>query len=159
MGEFEQIEISEVISNTISMIHTQYSNHNIQLVVNINKELTIKGNKYKLEQVLLNLLSNAKYAVDEKERISDDPNYKKTIEIKAYNESNFTIIELSDNGTGIPADTVLNIFDPFFTTKKNELGTGLGLSISYGIVKELRGEITVDSEEGQYTRMIVKIPQ
>ena len=68
VGEFEKVNVNEVIHKAISMIKIQYTNHNVDLILNLEKNLFTYGNKYKLEQVILNLLSNAKYAVDEKKK-------------------------------------------------------------------------------------------
>lgn len=159
VGEFEKVNVNEVIHNAISMIKIQYANHNVDLIMSLEKNLFTYGNKYKLEQVILNLLSNAKFAVDEKKELSSDRSFKKQIRIDTKEENTKIIIELKDNGSGIPDDKLIYIFDPFFTTKKTEIGTGLGLSISYGIIKEMNGEIKVDSKQGEYTKMKVVIPK
>lgn len=158
IAEFEKIDVNVVVENACSMVNTQYKNHNVELVKNLqNKNYTL-GNKYKLEQVILNLLSNAKYAVDDKESLLKNKAYSKKILIRSHTNNKHVFIEVEDNGTGIADDKQLNIFDPFFTTKKNEIGTGLGLSISYGIIKEMKGDISVRSKEGKYTKMKISLP-
>jgi signal transduction histidine kinase len=119
-------------------------------------DLTL-GNKYKFEQVIMNLLSNARYAVLEKDK-AGVKNYEMVIKISTFaNRKNCGLI-IHDNGPGIPESIIGNIFDPFFTTKKEEKGTGLGLSIIYGIIQEMKGEIKADSREGKYTRLVVTLP-
>lgn len=154
----EPVSFSEVVHNAISLISRQYENKGIDLQVKYTsrRDLTL-GNKYKLEQVVLNILSNARYAVMEKER-SGARSYKKVIKITTFANRKECGVIIHDNGTGIPENIIGNIFDPFFTTKQEEMGTGLGLSIIYGIVKEMKGEIKADSKEGKYTRVIVRVP-
>ncbi len=154
----EPISINQVILNALSLISRQYDNKGIELQVKYTsrKDLTL-GNKYKFEQVIMNLLSNARYAVMEKDK-AGIKGYEKLIKISTFaNRKNCGLI-IHDNGTGIPENIIDNIFDPFFTTKKEEMGTGLGLSIIYGIIKEMKGEIKADSKEGKHTRLVVTLP-
>ena len=105
----------------------------------------------------MNLLSNSRYAVLEKDK-AGVKDYEMSIKISTYaNRRNCGLI-IHDNGTGIPDSIIGNIFDPFFTTKQEEMGTGLGLSIIYGIIQEMKGEIKADSKEGKYTRLVVTLP-
>ncbi len=157
---FEKVSVNEVVNNALSLITIQYLNHHINLSLELTTEDNFThGNKYKLEQVILNLLSNAKYAVDEKELKSDIKHYQKRITIRTNTIDGKIYISIEDNGTGIPEEVMENIFDPFFTTKKAEAGTGLGLSIIYGIVKEMKGDINVESEKGKFTRITIIIPE
>jgi len=154
----EPVSISEVVQNALSLVSRQYGSKGIDLQVKYSSrhDLTL-GNKYKLEQVIMNLLSNARYAVREKEK-ANIKDYKKAIKISTFaNRKNCGII-IHDNGTGIPESIINNIFDPFFTTKQEDMGTGLGLSIIYGIIKEMKGEIEADSKEGKHTRLVVTMP-
>ncbi len=157
--KFEKVSVNDVIYNALSLITSQYKNHNILLSIETTEEdcYTI-GNKYKLEQVVLNLLSNAKFAVDEKLNSIENSDYQKMITIKSSVNDGNTFITIEDNGIGISEKIRDNIFDPFFTTKKAEVGTGLGLSIIYGIIKEMKGEIKVESEVNVFTRMIISAP-
>ena len=118
----------------------------------------ILGNHHQLEQVFLNLISNARFAVNEKERIFDNGDYIKQIKISCSKNGQNLILEVKDNGVGIPPELLTNIFNPFFTTKSESKGTGLGLSISYGILKEMGGEITAESIENEYTSMKIHLP-
>lgn len=156
----EIVDINEVIHDALSMMSTQYYNQNIHISLNLSNEKCFTvGNKYRVEQVILNLLSNAKYAVDEKQKMVNNRNYTKTISISSFNRGNEVVFEIEDNGIGIPRKNLTNIFDPFFTTKDVEHGTGLGLSVSYGIIKEMKGEINVDSQVNKYTRLSVSLPK
>jgi len=151
---FEDIDINQTIKDALSLLHTQYSNHNVELIIEQDEEVPcVRGNRFKLEQVVLNLLTNAKDAVEERKK--SDPSLQKKISIKTYGKEDDVIMEIEDNGSGISEEHLKNIFDPFFTTKDPSKGTGLGLSIIYGIIKEMNGEISVKSKFGEFTRMKV----
>ena len=142
------------------MVQIQYKNHNIKLKINLESDLSfVHGNKFKLEQVILNLLTNAKDAVEERFKEADDQNYQKEIKICTRKENSNLVLELEDNGKGITPGNLDKIFDPFFTTKDPEKGTGLGLSIVYGIIEEMAGEITVRSDLDRYTKFEITIPE
>ncbi len=155
MMDHNQIDINKVVASALTMINRQYQSNQISFKMELTKdECLILGNQYRLEQVMLNLLSNAKHALED----SDNECDKKEIRIKTFIENGEVNILVQDNGVGIDEKHLNNIFDPFFTTKKNDNGTGLGLSISYGIVKEMNGDIRVESEKGIYTKMILSFP-
>jgi|GEM_PF-1360163 len=108
-----------------------------------------------IEQVILNLLKNAAQAMSE---ITDEK-FSPVIGVRTFAEDNMAVIEISDNGPGIPHETQKRIFEPFYTTKKTGEGTGLGLSVSYYIVtNNHKGSITVRSQEGDGAAFIVKLP-
>ena len=81
-----------------------------------------------------------------------------TLSVSARREGDNFVIEVSDNGPGIPKDVLSQIFDPFFTTKPDGKGTGLGLSICYGIIKKMGGEITVESAVGEGATFLISLP-
>lgn len=154
----EIFDINSVINNTISLINRQYTNHQVDLQFEKpNIKLTTVGNPFKLEQVFLNLLSNAKSAVDKRATQNDKP-FTKQIKISCNTDDKFIYIKVKDNGIGIPMEIIDRIFDPFFTTKDEESGTGLGLSISYGIINEMRGTIEVESIPKTHTEITIKLP-
>jgi two-component system, cell cycle sensor histidine kinase and response regulator CckA len=107
------------------------------------------GDRSQLEQVLLNLAANARDAM---------PVGGRLIVRTAGNESTVFVI-VTDNGTGIPPELVNRIFEPFFTTKEVGKGTGLGLSTSYGIIKQSRGDIQVQTELGRGTVFTISLPR
>ncbi len=156
----EKIDINDVIHDALSLVSTQYHNHNINIILNLNKHKCLtEGNKYRIEQVILNLLSNAKFAVDERHKILANKNFNKTIKISSNIVNSDVVIEIEDNGIGIAKKNMNKIYDPFFTTKDVENGTGLGLSISYGIIKEMKGDIRVESQLNKFTRVLVSLPK
>jgi signal transduction histidine kinase len=108
-------------------------------------------------RVVQNLLTNAFYAVHQKQRIAGD-DYMPEISLSTRRENHALMIEIKDNGGGIP-DTILEkIFQPFFTTKPTGEGTGLGLSISYDIIKVHGGELKADSKEGEGSAFRIYLP-
>lgn len=155
----KKLNVNDVIKNAMMFITRLLENHNISLTINLSDEnLYCQGASFKLEQVILNLMSNCKYAVEKKEALSPS-NYTKKITISSYKQGNDIIIEVFDNGIGIPENSIDNIFVPFFSTKEHTEGTGLGLSISYGIIKNMKGDIKAESVENEYTKMTVAIPE
>ncbi len=101
-------------------------------------------------RVILNLITNAFYAVDEKKK-SGAENYEPTVTVSSKKEAGKIEIQVADNGNGIPQNILDKIFQPFFTTKPTGQGTGLGLSLSYDIVKAHGGELKVETKEGKGT--------
>ena len=112
-------------------------------------------------RVVLNLLTNAFYVVDEKKKAPQPPEggvYDPTVSISTKKINDKVEIKVSDNGNGIPAKVLDKIFQPFFTTKPTGQGTGLGLSLSYDIVKAHGGELKVVTKEGEGSEFLIKLP-
>jgi signal transduction histidine kinase len=118
-------------------------------------------------RVLLNLFNNAFYAVSERSRSEvnerlrqgqPDSYYEPAVSVSTKKIDNKVEIKVKANGYGIPQDVIDKIFQPFFTTKPAGSGTGLGLSLSYDIIKAHRGEIKVESKEGEETEFIIQLP-
>ncbi|MFZ1800969.1 MAG: ATP-binding protein, partial [Chitinophagaceae bacterium] len=105
---------------------------------------------------LLNLITNAFYAVDEKKNQAVE-GYEPTVSITTKKINNTIEIKVSDNGNGIPSSIKDKIFQPFFTTKPTGQGTGLGLSLAYDIVKAHGGELKVETKESEGTTFIVQL--
>ena len=112
--------------------------------------VSVRGNRLQLEQVLVNLLTNARDA------LADMPD--KRICMQLVGDGDGARIVVADSGAGIPSDLVAKIFDPFFTTKPVGLGTGLGLSISYSIIKEHGGTISVETGPRAGSRFLIRLP-
>jgi len=108
-------------------------------------------------RVVLNLINNAFYAVDEKKKQNQN-GHDPTISVSTKRNNGKVEIKVSDNGNGIPQKVLDKIFQPFFTTKPTGQGTGLGLSLSYDIVKAHGGEIKVETKEGDGTSFIIYLP-
>ena len=110
-----------------------------------------------ISRVLLNLLNNAFYAVDEKKRQLNGM-YEPAVSVCTKKLDGKVEIHVKDNGNGIPQNIVDKIFQPFFTTKPTGQGTGLGLSLSYDIIKAHGGEIKVESKEGKGSEFKIQLP-
>jgi len=151
--------VNDSIRNALSMISEQLKFRGIDLQINLGKNLpVIIGNTYKFEQVILNMLSNAKDTLLEK-KIGQAGNFKMIIEITSYSENHSVIVEIADNGMGIRNEDIENIMLPFYSNKDAGKGTGLGLSISYQIIKEMNGNIEVNSKllEGTTFRITLTV--
>ena len=110
-------------------------------------------------RVILNLINNAFYAVNERQKKHKDSGYKPRVTLTTRQEGNQVVIEVADNGTGMPDQVKEKIFQPFFTTKPTGEGTGLGLSLSYDIVtKGHGGELRVETKEGIGSEFIIQFP-
>ena len=110
-----------------------------------------------LGRVILNLFTNAFYAVNEKKKKTDEA-YEPTVWISTHKNKSGVIIKIRDNGLGIPKNLLDKIFQPFFTTKPTGQGTGLGLSLSYDIIKSHGGELKVESEGGEGSQFMISLP-
>ncbi|MCU4157799.1 tetratricopeptide repeat protein [Carboxylicivirga sp. A043] len=153
----EEFDVSECVKAASSMIGSQYANHHIHLSMDLSDNLPcVLGNPHKLEQVIHNLLSNAKDAVEE--RRLTEPELKMKVEISTYYQNENVYLKIKDNGVGISQNRKTDIFLPFVTSKQLGKGTGLGLSISYSLIKEMRGRIEVESQSGKGTSMLVILP-
>jgi len=108
-------------------------------------------------RVILNLITNAFYAVNERSKMEAE-NYEPTVTVSTKKEKKNLEIKVTDNGNGIPQKVLDKIFQPFFTTKPAGEGTGLGLSLSYDIVKAHGGELEVETKEGEGTEFIIQLP-
>ena len=108
-------------------------------------------------RVILNLITNAFYAVTEKKKQQPE-GYQPTVSVNTKKTGDKVQIKVADNGNGIPPKVLDKIFQPFFTTKPTGQGTGLGLSLSYDIVKAHGGELKVETKEGQWAEFIIQLP-
>ena len=108
-------------------------------------------------RVVLNLITNAFYAVTERKKLQPE-GYEPVVAVVTRKEAGKVEICVSDNGTGIPQKVMDKIFQPFFTTKPTGQGTGLGLSLSYDIVKAHGGELKVETKEGEGSEFIIQLP-
>ena len=146
-GQVELNNIEEILDGVLNIVWNE-----IKYKAELKKEYggvpPIKCNAQKLGQVFINLLVNAAQAIDGKGEIV----------LKTYKDDKFVYIEIADTGKGIAKEYISKIFDPFFTTKEVGKGTGLGLSVSYDIIKQHKGEITVESELNKGTKFIIKFP-
>jgi PAS domain S-box-containing protein len=155
------LDINEVISNALSVMLVRLDEERIDVVLDLDEKLNLfPGDSFKVEQVIMNLLLNAKDALNEKE-LKSPGTLSKIIRITSSQENTTICIEIKDNGIGIKSNRIDKIMDPFYTTKETGKGTGLGLSISYGIISGMNGRIEVESKynEGTTFRVYLPIPE
>lgn len=155
----EKVQLNDILGKSLEFFSQQFKLREIRLVRDFQDPLPVifaDGNR--LEQVFINLLTNARDAIEKKSEGPDSGEKNKTITVRTRTEEGMVTVRIQDTGTGI-AEPVLNrIFEPFFTTKKVGKGTGIGLSISYGIVQDYDGIIKFKTKEGEGTTFIVQFP-
>jgi len=141
------------IENAVSMISEQFKHYSIVIDMQLDERIPeLVGNTYQFEQVIINLLTNARDAIFEKKNVRVEYTDFR-IGIKTFLEKNLLIIEVTDNGIGISEDDIDNIMLPFFSTKEEGKGTGLGLLICYQIIKDMGGIIDISSTKFQQTNI------
>src|SRR6184192_3063178 len=147
----EPVSLRQVIDRALSLMREQLRLRQIEVTVDLGpEEPMVVGNAIQLEQVFVNLLTNARDAVAE--------SLRKAIRIAGSTGSGAVEVSLADSGHGIPPGLERRIFDPFFTTKEVGKGTGLGLSITYGIINEHGGTISVVSPPGEGATFLIHLP-
>ncbi|MDO9527998.1 MAG: PAS domain S-box protein [Syntrophales bacterium] len=155
----EKININAPILDVFKILGQQLRVHRIEVELDLTKDLhSIIANHNRLEQVFINLVTNAMDALDEKDSQLKDQELRKILKIRSFVENGRVVVTVCDNGTGIPEDIRDKIFEPFFTTKEVGKGVGLGTSISYGIVNDYNGTIKVESEVGKGTTFKLSFP-
>ena len=149
----EVLDLHEVIGEVLEPARLNLVLRGIDLSDQRKRGLCfVSGDRYQLQQVFLNLLTNAQQAIEEQEP-------PRVIGIELEVKGDRCVATISDNGPGIRPEVLRRVFDPFFTTKEQGKGTGLGLSVSYGIAKDHGGEIAIESEAGKGTRVSVQLPR
>jgi len=148
--EVENIDLNDLLEEVLGFLEKEALYRNIEISMHLENDLPrIDSDRGQLQQVFLNILTNAMAAVEDEGQIT----------ISTWEKDHETIAaSVQDNGSGMSEETRNHIFEPFFTTKK-EKGTGLGLSISYGIVKKLGGDIDVNSKVGEGTTFTIYLPK
>jgi two-component system NtrC family sensor kinase len=145
-------DINAVIDQCVSLVENQAQFHNIQISKQFSQDLPmVSVDPSQMQQVFINMIINAAEAMEETGQLNLGTSFDP--------EEDLFEIEISDTGQGIPEENVEKLFDPFFTTKDVGQGTGLGLAISYGIIKEHRGSISVESELDKGTTFRIKLPR
>ncbi|MBT6628593.1 MAG: PAS domain-containing sensor histidine kinase, partial [Gemmatimonadetes bacterium] len=135
----------------------QFKAHGLDLAIESAGNLPpVLANAFSLEEVVINLLSNSRDAVES--RSAADGRQGRVVVRTSSPDSTQVCIEVEDNGSGIPESIIAKVFDPFFTTKDPDKGTGLGLAISRTIVEESDGQLILESTPDQGTRATVVLP-
>ena len=145
----QQAALAEVVHKSILLAKSQIR-PDIGMTVDIPADLVLPMDVQRMQEVFINLIINATQAIDRQGQI--------TIRAALDVATGEVVIEIQDNGQGIPEKNLARIFDPFFTTKEVGVGTGLGLSVVYGIVQQHRGSIAVQSKAGQGTSFFIRLP-
>jgi len=154
-----ECQITDALDRAFDIFTQQLKVRGIEVIRDYAPELpSIMADPDRLEQVFINLLINARDAIEDRWEGRDVEPGDKRITVTTRAEDGFVIVEVQDTGTGIDKAHRDKIFDPFFTTKEVGKGTGLGLSISYGIVKDCGGEISVGPQSGPGACFIVRFP-
>lgn len=153
-------DISDIVHKTISLVNVTFKKDQIAILLNMADDIPkIRCRSQQIQQVLMNLLTNARDALNDK---YPEYNENKTIEVNVYtlliDDKDWIVLKVKDYGNGIHPSVIGRIYEPFFSTKPKDKGTGLGLSISFGIVKDHHGLLEVESEPGEYTCFYVKLP-
>ena len=154
-----KVNLNAPIEDIFKVLGHQIKSHNVSVHLELDPDLPdILAQHNRLEQVFINLVTNAIDAMDEKADQSEGQAAKKALTIRTYAESGEVVATVSDNGIGMRPEVREKIFEPFFTTKAVGKGTGLGVSISYGIVRDYNGTIEIDSAPGEGTTFKVRFP-
>jgi len=152
-AEMKPANLNACIDSALKILHHQIKN-SVLIVKDYGQLPDFFCFPAKLNQVVLNLVSNAIYACEKRYGNSQ----KGVITIETRQRGDLAVLKVSDNGTGIAPQHLSKIFDPFFTTKEVGKGTGLGLSITYKIIQEHKGNIRVESKEGEGTTFTIELP-
>jgi PAS domain S-box-containing protein len=149
----EDINLNQAVKNVLSMIGRQFQAHDIAVEKKLKYDLPpVRASLNRIEQVVMNLLVNARQALDDRRSKS------KQLTISTAFQGGWVLLEVEDNATGIQSDVLDHIFDPFFTTKEVGEGTGLGLTISQSIISEFGGSIEAHNNERGGATFLVKLP-
>jgi PAS domain S-box-containing protein len=154
----ERILLNDTFNQVLGIMGQQLSLENIKITVNLQPDLPkILANANRLEQVLFNLMTNARDAIEQR-AAAQGAKEPREITVRSSSKDEKVVFSVTDTGVGIPEESMDKIFEPFYTTKEVGRGMGLGLSITYGIVREFGGSIEVASEPGMGTQFTLKFP-
>ena len=150
-SRIQDVQLNDLLEELVSLSLQSARYSSVSITTNFQENLpTIRVSQSELQQVFLNLINNAVDAMEKKGG---------AVDVSTQFDGDYIIVEVADNGPGIPESNLSRIFDPFFTTKPVGKGTGLGLSICYGIIKKWGGEIEVESMIGKGTTFRVRLPR
>jgi two-component system NtrC family sensor kinase len=156
-SENKEFLLGDVMRDAIEMVRKKLEIKSIDLRFGIEPEtLTVSGDIVNLRQVFLNLLNNAVYALAEK-YAGEHGGGRLVFRARPYGQG-WVVIEVTDNGPGIPKEVLANIYTPFFTTKPPQKGRGLGLAVCYGLIESMGGSIEVETWQGEGTVFRITLP-
>ncbi len=149
-GYREAVDLNSVVESALVLVRNQItlstSHFSLELAATLPP---VKGNSQRLEQVIMNLVQNACEAL---------PNRRQAVMVRTSSEGDYVVVQVQDEGCGIPADQLPRVMDPFYTSKRSTGGTGLGLSVSVGIVKDHGGTLSLASGIGEGTTATLRLP-
>ncbi len=143
------VDICHCIDEAVRLVRLSHAGKQLDYHIDCNPTLALSGDRQRIIQVFVNLLSNA----------CDASQPGDSIAIRADHDGHYARIEVQDHGHGIPEEYQEKVFEPFFTTKEPGEGTGLGLPLVYSIIQEHSGSITLHSDPGEGTRFVIRLPE
>jgi signal transduction histidine kinase len=151
--EMLPLDVNQLVEKVLLLNANLLKINDIKLIKDLDDQIpTVDGSEDQLQQVFMNLLSNAVEAMENRKEAS------LTIQTAYSPEEEKIIISFSDTGVGIPAENMSNLFEPFFSTKKKGKGVGLGLSVAYGIIEEHKGTIRAVPGKEKGATFVVELP-
>jgi len=154
-----RVNVNEPIKDVFKVMGQQLRVHQIEVELDLDPQLAyVMADHNRLEQVFINLVTNAMYAMDDKGLRWGDKKWQRLLKIRSFHADSHIVVRVSDTGKGIPKEMIDKIFEPFFTTREVGQGTGLGMSISYRIISDYGGTIEVESEVDKGTTFSLKFP-
>lgn len=162
-GEFTDVDLNTLVQEYVNLayhgVRAENKDFNTELNIDLDPKVgMIKAAPQDLSRVILNVMNNACYAVNDR-AASGESGYSPRIDVATRKEGSKVKIKIQDNGPGIPKNILEKIFNPFFTTKPAGKGTGLGLSMSFDIIKQIhKGNLEVNSMPGDYTEIEITLP-
>ena len=156
--ELKQVHFADSIKASIALFGRQFQKDGIKVEIDLEPDLPlVRADGSRLRQVVVNMISNAYHALKAKPFNPSEPKIFRITARRAGKNGEIVRVEFYDNGIGIKRADLGKVFDPFFTTRRESGGTGLGLSVSFGIIRDFGGTISVESEEGKFTRFIIEL--
>jgi signal transduction histidine kinase len=154
------VSLESILRESLTLTEAQMRKEGVQLLVDLPAGLPeITANQQQIQQVFMNIINNAQYALKQKYPGEHEDKVLRIIGAKVAAEKGpFVRVTFHDRGTGIAPDVLDKIMNPFFSTKPRGEGTGLGLSISHGIVADHGGRLVVRSVQGEHTEVQVDLP-
>jgi C4-dicarboxylate-specific signal transduction histidine kinase len=148
--DFAPFTISSSVKEAVNLVREPFTVKGVELVNEVQEPVLVLGNTIQFEQVLLNMINNARDAIL-------DSSVSGVVRLRQFVEQNQVTLTIEDTGGGIPAEALPHIFEPFYTTKEVGKGTGLGGSISFGIIQDMQGNIWAENT-GQGARISIQLP-
>ena len=156
--ELSPVHFADCIKTSIALFGRQFEKGDISVEIELAPDLPlVRADASRLRQVVVNLISNAHHALNAKPAESNEQKVFRIAARRSGKNGEIVRVEFYDNGVGIKREYMSKVFDPFFTTRRETGGTGLGLSVSFGIIRDFGGTISVESEEGKFTRFIIEL--